>query len=218
MPQAQTKNFPGFGIVYPGGGVTGIKVVKTFTQAPKKIFNSDGSVSYETPPPTIHELFGGGFCYADGKPVSNREHLENISVPDMKERALVWFETHGKAISPSDIVIKEEGEKERPEPDYILSNQLPQQEDEQPDQIKESLMSIAKSISSLAKMVNEQGKEIAELKKGPPIPPIKLGRKSQSEKMKAKWANPEYKAKMLKRIHGKGELDETDRHEVGEKE
>ena len=36
MPQAQVKNFPGFGIVYPGGGERGIKVVKTFTKLPRK--------------------------------------------------------------------------------------------------------------------------------------------------------------------------------------
>lgn len=205
MPQAQVKNFAGFGVVYPGGGSTGIKVVKTFTQGQKKIFNSDGSVTYETPAPTIHELHGGGFCYADGKPVTNREHLENITVPDMRERALIWFEKHGQAISPSDIVIRQEGETERPEPDYILSTQLPTESDEITKDINQQVakeddnLTIVKALSELTKLVKDQGKEIAELKKGPPPPKVTVARKAQSDAMKARWSNPEFKAKMMEK-------------------
>ena len=216
MPQAQVKNFPGFGIVYPGGGERGIKIVKTFTQAPKKVFHADGSVSYEPPPPTIHELFGGGFCYAGGNPVTDREHLENISDLVMRQKALEWYDKHGRAISPEDVVIREEvGEKERPEPAYILSNQLPKESDEVTKDMNHKVekedgnLAIAKVLSELVALVKKQGKEIDELKKGPPIPPIKLGRKAQSEKMKAKWADPEYKAKMVQKIHGKKEIQET---------
>lgn len=99
MPQPQTRQHPGFGIVYPGGGDTGIRIIGAFTQAPKKVFNPDGSTSFEAPAPTIYELFGGGFSYADGKPVTKREELINITDSKMKERALKWFDTHGQAIS-----------------------------------------------------------------------------------------------------------------------
>ena len=202
MSQPQTKQFPGYGIVSPDG-VTGIKVVRTFTDGPSKTINPDGSVSYSTPPPTIHELLGGGFCYADGKPATNREHLELISDIKMRERAIQWYETHGKAITPSDIVVKEEGEKERPEPAYILSNQIPQEQDEVTkdldNQMQNSLVSIAKSISSLTTLVMKQGEDIEKLKVSPP-PKVKRTRKDQAERMKARWANPEYKAKMIEKI------------------
>ena len=205
MPQAQVKNFPGFGIVYPGGGERGIKVVKTFTQAPKKVFNADGSVSYEPPPPTVHELFGGGFCYAGGNPVTDREHLENISDPVMKQRALEWYDKHGKAISLEDVVVREEGqEKVRPEPAYILSNQIPLPEDEvrsvnkQVDK-EDPLLAIAKAISELATLVKGQGKEIAELKAIPVIPSKSRKRGFQSQSMKDRWADPAFREKMKHR-------------------
>jgi len=214
MPQAQSKSFPGYGVVYPGGGNRGIKVVKTFTQGQRKMVNPDGSISYDTPPPTIHELHGGGFCYADGRPVTNRQHLENITVPDMKERALVWFEKHGQAISPSDIVMKEEVEKGRPEPDFIRSDEIPQETDEVTeklnDQMQNSLSAIAQSIQALTNMVKNQDERLAKLETSPQPEPEKKPknlRSRQSEKMKAKWADPEYKAKMMKRIHGKGEVE-----------
>lgn len=220
MPQVQERKFPGYGVVYPGGGVTGIKVVKTFTQAPKKIINADGSVSYNTPSPTVHELHGGGFCYADGKPVTHREHLENITEIKMRERGLQWYEMHGKAIAPSDVVIKE-GEMERPEPDYILSNQIIGETEvqekvaEKPDEIKDNLASIAQSISSLATLVKKQGEEIAELKTVPVIPSKNKKRGIQSQTMKDKWADPVFRKKMMNR--GKGGKNETGGHEVTEK-
>ena len=224
MPQAQVKNFPGFGIVYPGGGERGIKVVKTFTQAPKKVFNADGSVSYEPPPPTVHELFGGGFCYAGGNPVTDREHLENISDPVMKKRALEWYDKHGKAISPEDVVVREEGQgKVRPEPAYILSNQIPQEQDEVTKSLSQqgdqgfdkrdsnSNLGLAKAISELATLVKKQGEEIAQMKAVPPIPSKIRKRGLQSQSMKDRWADPAFREKMKhrgKRGKEEGEVKE----------
>lgn len=212
MPQPQQRQFPGYGVVYPGGGTTGIKVIHTFTDGPKKMINPDGSVSYGTPSHTIHELYGGGFCYADGKPVTNREHLENITEIQMRERALQWYEIHGKAISPSDVVIKE-GETERPIPDYILSNELPQEQDEVTKSINEvqpkedSNLIIAKAISELAMLVKRQGEEIAQMKAVPPIPSKIRKRGLQSQSMKDKWADPAFREKMKHR--GKKEISEV---------
>jgi len=209
MPQPQQRQFPGYGVVYPGGGTTGIKVIHTFTDAPKKVINPDGSVSYGSPFPTIHELHGGGFCYADGNLVTRREHLEAITESKMRERALQWYETHGKAISPSDIVVKED-ETERPAPDYILSNQLPTVEDEVTkglnEQMENSLASIAESISSLATLVKKQGEEIAQMKAVPPIPSKIRKRGLQSQSMKDRWADPAFREKMKHR--GKGGKEE----------
>ena len=173
MVQAAHRNFPGFGVVYPDG-IRGIKVVKTFTKGSTKTVNPDGSVSYSTPPPTIHELFGGGFSYADGNPVTNRSHLEGLDDPKMREKALEWFDRHGSAMAPPEVVIKE-GETVRPEPAYILSNQLPTEGTipEKVEEVKaevaasgiESLLaSLAKSVSTLAEDVKKQREEISNIK------------------------------------------------------
>lgn len=204
MALPQQRQFPGYGVVYPGGGTTGIKIIHSFTDGPKKVINPDGSVSYGTPSPTIHELYGGGFCYEDGKPVTKREHLESITEVSMKERALQWYEMHGKAIAPSDVVIKE-GEAERPEPDYILSNQIPLPEDEVDKSLnkqvekEDPLLAIAKAISELATLVKGQGKEIAELKAVPPIPSKIRKRGLQSQSMKDRWADPAFRERMKHR-------------------
>jgi len=207
MPQPQVRQHPGFGIVYPGGGDSGIKIVGAFTQAPKKVFNPDGSISYEAPAPTIYELFGGGFTYVSGKPVTKREELENITDKTMRDRALIWYDTHGKAISPPEVVPREE-EKERPEPAYILSTQLPIPEDEVTKSINEqqvirektedSSLVLAKAISELATLVKKQGEEIAQLKIAPvPKEPKRRGT-IQSQKMKEKWADPAWREKRKK--------------------
>lgn len=212
MVQAQVKQFPGFGVVYPDG-VSGIKVIGTFTQGPSKTVNPDGSVAYSTPAPTIHELFGGGFAYASGSPVTNREHLEMLP-GGMRTRALEWFDGHGKLseVAKEDIPPLNLDEKKRPEPVYVLSSELPTATDEvskdldkvvhtDQTELQSSLASIAQSISVLATVVKEQGKQIADLKKRPPAPKrmarseAKHGK--QSETMKARWANPEFKAKMI---------------------
>ena len=91
MQRAQVARFPGFGIVYPDG-INGIKVVKTFVQGPKKMVQPDGNVEWTTPPPTIHELYGGGFVYASGEPVTDRVHLESITDMKMRDKALRWFD------------------------------------------------------------------------------------------------------------------------------
>lgn len=211
--QAQARAFPGYGVVYPDG-INGIKVVHTFTQGPSKIFNPDGSIGYTTPPPTIHELFGGGFVYADGSPVSNREHLE-ILPGKIRDKALLWFDSHGKisSIAQTDIPPLDLDKKERPEPVYVLSSDLPVEKDEVTKDLDkqvakseekpalDTFSQVLVAIASLAETVKEQGKQIANLKKRPPAPkrmPLSEAKHSkQSDAMKARWADPEYKAKML---------------------
>jgi hypothetical protein len=219
MPQAQKqqKEFPGYGVVFPGGGKKGFKVINTFTEAPKKIINPDGSVSYNTPPPTIHELFGGGYVYADGKFVTDRGHLERITNLKMKERALQWFDTHGSAIKPE---IVEKTEVGRPEPDFIRSDEIPQESDEVTEQlnnqVQNSLSAIAQSIQTLTSLVQKQDERLTKLETSPQPEPLKRTgnqRKKQSDVMRNKWANPAYREKMMNRIHTKGELDETPKGE-----
>ena len=232
MVQAQAvRAFPGYGIVYPDGK-TGIKIVRTFTQGPSKMVNADGSIAYSTPPPTIYELFGGGFAYADGSSVKIREHLEGLP-GKMRDRALAWFDGHGKVatIAKEDIPPLDLENKERPEPAFILSNELPSttespitKEEIQQDLDKVSqkelwgnIASIAQSISSLANVVKEQGKQIAELKKHPKAPrrmalsEAKHGK--QSETMKAKWADPVKRQAMLdaraKKVEGGKNITKT---------
>jgi len=217
MPQAQVRSFPGYGVVYPDG-VSGIKVVGTFTQGPAKTVNPDGSVVYSTPAPTIHELFGGGFAYASGESVTKREHLEALP-GGMRERALKWFDSHGElsVVAKKDIPPLNLDEKERPEPVYVLSTDLPTEKDEvtkgldkivkddsgplfgkiEQVQLQDSLASIAQSISSLAETVKEQGKQIMELKSQPSkVKNKKPSSDKRSEMMKARWADPEWRAKM----------------------
>lgn len=214
MPQAQVKQFPGYGVVYPDG-VSGVKVVGTFTQGPSKTVNPDGSVAYTTPAPTIHELFGGGFAYASGERVTKREHLEGLP-GSMRERALKWFDSHGEisVAAKEDIPPLNLDKKQRPEPIYVLSSDLPPATDEvskgldkvvHTDQktgqageteLQNSLASIAQAISSLATIVKEQGEQIAKLSGGKPD---KKGLSKQSEVMKAKWADPEWRARRGKK-------------------
>ena len=123
MPQKQVKEFAGFGVIYPDG-VTGIRVVNTYTEAPKKHYNPDGTLEYIQPPPAIHELAGGaGFVYANGLPVTEREHLENITAKGMRERALKWFDESRVVNYPESPEIREV-KKEEPEPVFVASPQF----------------------------------------------------------------------------------------------
>jgi hypothetical protein len=204
MPQAQVRQFPGFGVVYPDG-ISGIKVVRTFTQAPTKIINADGSTSYKTPSPTIHELHGGGFAYADGSPVKIREHLE-VLPPNMKEKALAWFDGDKKLAVQTDIPPLNLDEKERPEPVYVLSSDLPAEKggvtEELDKKVKEIdvFAELLKAVKSIEQTVKEQGEQIVQLKKSPSVP-RKLGK--QSEIMKKKWADPEWRARREAKKNGK---------------
>lgn len=206
MPQVQAKQFPGFGIVYPDG-VSGIKIVHTFTEGPLKIINPDGSVSYTTPAPTIHELFGGGFAYSSGRPVTDRKHLEMLPA-EMREKALKWFDGHGElsAVAKENVPPLNLDEKERPEPVYVLSTDLPTSTDEvtkeldkivkgESIEILNTLGSISQSLSVLSKIVEEQGKQITELTGTKPEPKVSR----QSEIMKARWADPEWRARRKKK-------------------
>jgi hypothetical protein len=214
MGQAQVSRFPGFGIIYPDG-VNGIKVVRTYTQGPSKVVNPDGSVGYTTPPPTILELFGGGFAYADGSPVNDRLHLEMMSDVKMRERALIWFDSHGKVstIATEDVPPLDLEHKERPEPVYVLSSDLPTEQDAVTADVNEHIRKVEKGsgidpmlqvlegIKNLTSLVKAQDDRIGKLEAG--TNPMRESRKAQSEKMKAKWADPAYREKVLGKKNGK---------------
>jgi hypothetical protein len=206
MQQAQVARFPGFGIIYPDGR-NGIRVVKTFVQGPKKMVQPDGSVEWTTPPPTIHELYGGGFVYASGEPVIDRAHLESITDPKMKARALAWFDGDKKLseVATKDVPPlegQEEREKKRPEPLYVVSTDMAPEgapEKVEKSSEKSELSQILSAISGIAETVKKQGEQIAELQKTPlaTIDPQKIvaQRQRKGEAMKAKWADPEFRAR-----------------------
>ena len=214
MAQAQVKQFPGFGVVYPDG-ISGIKVIRTYTQGPSKVVNPDGSVGYITPPPTILELFGGGFAYADGSPVIDRAHLEKVSDLKMREKALKWFDESRELseVSRENIPPLNLDEKVRPEPVYVLSSELPRAEDEVTKELDKAvtgnaevqgtLASIAEAISSLATIVKEQGKQIEALQNQPGQVKRRSPSDKRSELMKAKWADPAWRARRESKKHGK---------------
>jgi len=212
MPQVQEKSkFLGYGIVYPEGTSKGLKVVKAWTDGGKKIRNSDGSVEFLPPMPAIYELFGGAFCYASGDTIKKREHLEPLP-EGMREKALAWFDKRTLAI-PKDAIVDapEPSKKGEPEPNWIFSDERKDlldldgnkveaaKESPEADSIEKSLSAIMGTLEGLATIVKSQGDDIAKLKTVPSPPPIKMGHKKQSEAMKARWADPEYRAKMQKR-------------------
>ncbi len=213
MPQVQEKGkFLGYGIVYPEGTSRGLKVVNAWTDGGKKIRHSDGSVEFLQPMPSILELFGGAFCYASGDTINKREHLEPL--PDgMRERALAWYDKKTLVIPKDAIVdIPEPAKKGEPEPNWIRSDErkdlldLEEQRVNKAQEVASEISPIEKSLSAImgtlegiAAIVKSQGEEIAKLKTTPPVPAIKTGHKKQSEMMKARWADPEYRNRMRKR-------------------
>ncbi len=221
MPQVQTKVGPGYGVVYPDG-VSGLKVVRTFTQGPSKIINPDGSASYTSSPPTIHELYGGGFSYAGGGLVTNRKHLEGMPPGDMKEKALEWFDSNAikerlASIPQDDIPPLNLEDKKKPEPAWVLSSTLPPMDEvresknqpapEVPINGDSALDKLAQSIASLVEAVKTQGEKIAMLEGGSPgkkKKPIFLVNTKQSEIMKARWA-----AKRLKEVENGNNVTKT---------
>lgn len=193
-PQAQVRSFPGYGIVYPDG-VSGIKVIGTFSQGPSKTVNPDGSVSYSTPAPTIHELFGGGFAYASGESVTKREHLE-ILPGGMRDRALKWFDGSRElsVVAKEDIPPLNLDEKQRPEPVYVLSSDIPI-ENAPPERLTEqspkvdTTTTILAAIASLSDIVRKQGEQIGALQSQPSgVKSKKFSSEKRSEMMKARWA------------------------------
>ncbi len=205
--------FLGYGIVYPEGTNKGLKIVWAWTDGGKKIRHSDGSVEFLQPMPSIFELVGGAFCYASGDTIKKREHLEPL--PDgVREKALAWFDKRALGIPKEAIVdAPTPTKKGEPEPNWIRSDERKDLLDlddkarsepiridqEVPSSIEKSLSAIMGSIEGLAGIVKSQGDDIAKLKVAPPIPALKMGHKKQSEAMKAKWADPAYKAKMTNR-------------------
>jgi len=144
--------------------------------------------------------------------VDDRMHLEMISDIKMRDRALEWFDGNRKLseIAKEDIPPLNLDEKQRPEPVYVLSRDVPnldepskkvhegigfkgyeelQSPDMLPKILQNSLDSITQSILSLADTVKEQGKQIVELSgqlsktKSKKFPSGK-----RSEMMKARWA------------------------------
>ena len=208
---AQASGFPGYGIIYPEGTSKGLKVVRMFVDGGKKIRHSDGSVEYLQPSPAIYELIGETFCYASGETIKKREHLEPLPV-GMRERALAWFDNKVLAI-PKEAIVDATApvKKGEPEPNWIRSDERKDlldldgnetakrlvEEPEIPTSIEKSLGAIMGVLEGLATTVKSQGEDIAKLKTPPP--PLRTGSKKQSEAMKARWADPEYRAKMKKR-------------------
>ncbi len=218
--QAQVKQFPGYGVVYPSGdGITGLKVIRTFTGSGKRVYNPDGSVTWTIPPATIHELYGGGFSYADGNPVTMREHLESIGDVSMRERALQWFDGQGK-ISPeatANIPPLDLEHQQRPEPVYVVSSDIQEKDivtteltqQVQATQTTSEFTQILTAITELANIVKGQGEDIEKLKSTPPAivvqkeKPVRLLNKKMSEVQKARWADPEYRAKRIAQVREK---------------
>ena len=200
MPQAQQGRHPGYGVVYPDPA-NGIKVVRTFTEGAHRSYNSDGSVTWSTPPPVIHELYGGGFVYQSGAMVDDRKHLECITNVDMREKALKWFDTNQglseeatKDVPPLDL----ENQK-RPEPVYAVSsdfikegNPVPEvvqlvKQEQKPDATAE-ILSALKDISTTLKA---HGEEIERLKTAKPEP-RRRGTMDPETKMKRRETMKKY--------------------------
>jgi hypothetical protein len=242
MPQQQSKGFTGYGVVYPdpSKGSRGLKVIHTFTRGSTRIHHPDGSVSHTVPPPVIHELYGGGFCYQSGKPVDKRKDLEEIDSPDMKERALKWFDESRQVTVDENAPTYDPNKKAEPQPDYIISSEVPletletgqmvqqptyQRKIEEPNEVGDLLRSISSNIGNLVNTVNTQAKAMVDLTKtvkaqGQEIenikmtPTMRMAHKKQGETMREKWKDPEYRAKMSEKMRrGK---NEARRHEAPE--
>lgn len=184
MVRQLAKEAPKYGVVYPNKK-GGIKIIHAFTDAPKKIIEPDGSVSYTKPAPTIYELYGGGFTYSNGTPVTKRGDLESISSIKMRERALSWFDK-GAEISNdiSSVPAFDPDNLKRPEPIYNVStgiqedgspakfieerkNDFVEPEDKKPEIPSQSEMTsvVAQVIASLNDTLQAQNRKIESLHK-----------------------------------------------------
>jgi hypothetical protein len=168
--QEKVSKFPGYGIIYPEGTDKGLKVVKTFTDGGAKIRQQDGSVTYGIPKPTVHELIGGVFAYASGKPVTKREDLEILPDEKMRERALKWFDSKDLVIPKEAVVDKPpEGEKERPEPAWVVSSTIPLNDGPpqvpiSDDPLIKAIKEVGEALAGLSSLVAKQGEEIDSMK------------------------------------------------------
>ncbi len=177
----EKRAFPGYGVVFPDGR-TPLKVKHTYTEGPTKIHNMDGTTEFTVSPPTIHELVEGGFSYADGSPVTLREHLEKLPRP-MRDRALQWFDNKDNPASDGSLGVVEEKTPMKDfydsHPDIILSTEIEPQGSPVKaeivvvqDEMKRSIKAIEDAVLSLSEMMKSQRQEIETLKATPRPAPI----------------------------------------------
>jgi len=202
MEQIQVKHAPKFGIIYPQGidDGTGIKVVKSYTHGSMRIHHPDGTTTHTIPGPVIHELFGGGFCYQDGKKVTNREHLEAIGDPRMREAALSWFDNQGE-LNPTALNVEHPAEPpQRPEPLYTLSTDMGKEESPLTEELdkasQDKSQEILSAIGSLADLVKGQDERIQKLEGV--MAEREAIRKKQSIAIAKRWREGKYDNKVLR--------------------
>jgi hypothetical protein len=201
--------YPGYGIIYPQKSKKGLKVVRVWTDGPKRVRHADGSVEMLEPAPTIYELVGGAFCYGSGQIVNKRSHLENLP-ETMREKALAWFDAANTAI-PKEAIINAPPPKELkpPEPNWVRSDERPdiiesvggEEVDEESIEkvesdhvVNDKLEKMLQAIGNLTSMVMSQGDRIANLE----VLPKKLGmaHKKQSATLKERWKDPAFRERM----------------------
>lgn len=195
--------YPGYGIIYPQKSKKGLKVVRVWTDGPKRIRHADGSVEMLEPAPTIYELVGGAFCYSSGQIVNKRNHLENLPEA-MRDKALAWFDAENTAI-PKEAIVNAPPPKELkpPEPNWVRSDERPdiieaiggeEVGETNIEKVDDRLDKVLGAISNLTTAVLSQGERIAKLE----VLPKKLGmaHKKQSATLKERWKDPAFRERM----------------------
>ena len=202
--------YPGYGVIYPQKSTKGLKVVRVWTDGPKKIRHADGSVEMLEPAPTIYELIGGAFCYGSGQIVNKRKHLEGLPEA-MRDKALVWFDADNTAIPKEAIVnVPPPTELKPKDPNWIRSDERPDiieavggegsEEIDVPDKVTRvekadgKLDEVLGAIKGLTTIVVSQGDRLAKLE----VLPKKLGmaHKKQSATLKERWKDPAFRERM----------------------
>jgi len=203
--------YPGYGVIYPQKSTKGLKVVRVWTDGPKKIRHADGSVEMLEPAPTIYELVGGAFCYGSGQIVNKRKHLEGLPEA-MRDKALVWFDADNTAIPNEAIVnVPPPTELKPKDPNWIRSDERPdiieaigsevtdgeiveKQKVAHVEKTDGKLDEVLGAIKGLTTIVVSQGDRLAKLE----VLPKKLGiaHKKQSETLKERWKDPAFRERM----------------------